>query len=218
MTSRPPHRPAGRVSRGERTRRALMNAALDLVERKGSFAGLSLRQVARRAGVVPTAFYRHFPDMDSLGVALVDDSFHTLRQLMRETRKQGLPARQVIRESVATYVRYVRANHRHFRFVVKERFSGNTAIREAIRREIRLFVSELATDLSRFPLFEKVSAEDLRMIAGLIVNNMTVVTEQVLELPPEGEGGDQEEEVLREAEKQLRLVMLGAGHWKSRTP
>lgn len=203
-----------RPSRGERTRQALMNAALDLVDRKGSFSGLSLRQVARRAGVVPTAFYRHFPDMDALGLALVDTSFRALRQLMRETRRAGMPEKQVVRESVATYVRYVRANPRHFRFVVKERFSGSPAIRDAIRREIRLFVSELATDLSRFPLFDRINSDDLRMIAGLTVNNMTAVTEQILELPED----DEEEEllVLREAEQQLRVILLGAMQWKSR--
>ncbi|WP_351079748.1 TetR family transcriptional regulator, partial [Shewanella sp. CAL98-MNA-CIBAN-0140] len=36
-----------------------------------SFSSISLRQVTREVGVVPTAFYRHFDDMESLGQALV---------------------------------------------------------------------------------------------------------------------------------------------------
>lgn len=202
-----------RDPRRGRTRRALLDAALELVEKKDNFTALSLRLVARKAGVVPTAFYRHFPDMDALGLALVDESFRTLRQLMRDVRAVGLPQKQVISTSVQTYVRYVRDNARHFQFVAKERFSGSQPIRTAIRQEIRLFTSELATDLSRIPFLAKVSAEDLQMMASLVVNNMTSLTEQILDIPVD----DRAEEAFlaRVAEKQLRLIFLGAASWRS---
>ena len=48
-----------RQEQKERTREAILNAALDL-SRDHGFAQISLRQVAREAGIVPTAFYRHF--------------------------------------------------------------------------------------------------------------------------------------------------------------
>ena len=38
------------------------------------FGSLSLRVVARCAGIVPTGFYRHFEDMDALGLALMPRS------------------------------------------------------------------------------------------------------------------------------------------------
>lgn len=203
-----------RDPRRGRTRRALLDAALELVEKKDNFTALSLRLVARKAGVVPTAFYRHFPDMDALGLALVDESFRTLRQLMRDVRAAGVPHKQAINSSVQTYIRYVRTNTRHFQFVAKERFSGSQLIRNAIRQEIRLFTSELATDLSRIPLLGKTSAEDLQMMASLMVNNMTSLTEQVLDIPAE----DVAEEMFlaRMAEKQLRLIFLGAASWRSK--
>lgn len=205
---------ARRDPRRGRTRRALLDAALELVEKKDNFTALSLRLVARKAGVVPTAFYRHFPDMEALGLTLVDESFRTLRQLMREVRAANTPPKQVIRQSMETYVAYVRTNGRHFQFVAKERFSGSPAIRTAIRQEIRLFTSELATDLSRFPMLGQVSAEDLQMLAGLVVNNMTTLTEQILELPEDDP--DEEQFLVRLAEKQLRLIVMGALAWRSR--
>ena len=46
-------------------RAALLDAGLDLLK-SGSAETLSLREVARRVGVSPTAVYRHFPDKAAL--------------------------------------------------------------------------------------------------------------------------------------------------------
>jgi hypothetical protein len=56
------------------------------------------------------------------------------------------------------------------------------------------------------------STTDLQLLAGVLVTSMIAITEQVIELPPRGEGMD---EVIRMAEKQLRLVLLGASIWRS---
>ncbi len=45
-----------------------------------SFASLSLREVAREAGIAPTSFYRHFRDVDELGLTMVDESGLMLRR------------------------------------------------------------------------------------------------------------------------------------------
>ncbi|MEY1661380.1 TetR family transcriptional regulator [Isoalcanivorax beigongshangi] len=205
---------ARRDPRRGRTRRALMDAALELVAQKESFSSLSLRLVARKAGVVPTAFYRHFPDMDALGLALVDESFRTLRQVMRDVRSTREPLPDLLQASVDAYMRHVLEQAPHFHFVAKERFSGTPPIRSAIRQEVRLFTSELATDLSRFPLLAKVSAEDLQMMAALLVNNMSAITEQILELPDQHP--DEAAYLQRITVKQLRLILLGASAWRSR--
>ena len=54
-------------------------------------AALSLRQVAKQVGIVPTAFYRHFESIDELGLALVDESFSSLRDLLRAARTFDTP-------------------------------------------------------------------------------------------------------------------------------
>jgi AcrR family transcriptional regulator len=45
-----------------------------------SFSSISLREVAREVGLVPTAFYRHFQDMEALGQELVDQVALHLKQ------------------------------------------------------------------------------------------------------------------------------------------
>jgi AcrR family transcriptional regulator len=205
-----------REERKLKTRQALLDAALKLLEGEQSFSSLSLREVTREAGVVPTAFYRHFRDMDELGLALVDESVRTLRQVTRAARQGTLPTEQIIRRSVETIVAYVQANRLHFQFLMRERAGGRSQVRSAIRSEVRLFISELATDLARFPGLREWSTEDLQMMAGTLVGVVINALQDVLELPP---GRSAEELALVEmVSKQLRLVILGAGLWKSRPP
>ena len=201
-----------RSERKQRTREALLDAALQLLD-DGAFGSLSLREVTREAGIVPAGFYRHFQDMDELGFALVDESFRRLRQMLRSAREDRRDSKGIIRTSVAILVRHVHENRLHFRFIARERSSGVPALRRAIRAEIRLFSSELATDLARFPQLREWSAEDLQMIAAQMVNTMVATVEAILDAPTEDPLAEQE--IVLAAEKQLRLVVLAIPHWRS---
>lgn len=55
-----------RAQQKEKTRRSLVEAAFSQLSAERSFASLSLREVAREAGIAPTSFYRHFRDVDEL--------------------------------------------------------------------------------------------------------------------------------------------------------
>ena len=103
---------------------------------------------------VRLAVYRHFASMDELGLALVEESFRTLRAMLREAR-EGLPPQDIIRRSVEILMEHVRQNRLHFVFVVRVGYTGNAVLRHAVRSEIRLFTSELATDLARFPVLRE---------------------------------------------------------------
>jgi AcrR family transcriptional regulator len=203
--------PATRLERKQHTRQALLAAALRRLEDQ-SFGSLSLREVAREAGIVPTGFYRHFRDMDELGLVLINESFRTLRQMFRLARADQQDYEHVIRRSVEILVRHVRDHRPHFRFIARERYSGVPAIRHAIGSEIRLLSSELATDLARFPYLSAWSSDDLQMVAGLLVDTMVSAAEAILDAL-----GDRtaEEEIIQTTEKQLRLIALGVPQWRS---
>ena len=64
-----------------------MDSALDLLSPERVFSSLSLREVTRGAGIAPTSFYRHFDDMNALGLALVAEAGLALRQLLRKRIK-----------------------------------------------------------------------------------------------------------------------------------
>jgi len=202
-----------RDERKLQTRQALLDAALELARQGGSLASISLREVAREAGVVPTAFYRHFRDMDELGLTLVDDVCLRLRQIIREARVSAQGARDVaIQSSVRGFVGYVLANERAFEFLTRERFGASRTVRQAVAREIHYFVGELASDLRAAPPFADMPSDDLEMIAHLVVHTVLNLTADLLELP----SGQRvrEHELTARAVKQLRLIFLGAGQWR----
>ncbi|MFD2422154.1 TetR family transcriptional regulator [Amycolatopsis pigmentata] len=206
--------PVTRHARKERTRRALLDAALRLLA-DGGFTGLSLREVTKQAGIVPTAFYRHFTSMDELGVVLVEESMRTLRATIREARRDSRSSADIIGASVRTLHEHVRAHEAHFRFVIRERHGGAGPVRQAIAFELKLVTSELAVDLARFKYLRDWTTDDLRMVADLIVTAMLATVLELLE----ARAGDTEtdERILRRAEKKLRLITLGMPQWRSGT-
>ena len=52
------------------TKEELFQATLNLIGPQKSIASLSLREVAREAGIAPNSFYRHFKDIDELAIGL----------------------------------------------------------------------------------------------------------------------------------------------------
>ncbi|MDO9497955.1 MAG: TetR family transcriptional regulator, partial [Nocardioides sp.] len=92
-----------RGERKERTRRAILDAALALCE-ESSLVALSLRQVAKEVGVVPTAFYRHFDSIEALGLALVDESFVSLREMLLDVRRSNPGLDHTIDSSIGILV------------------------------------------------------------------------------------------------------------------
>lgn len=76
-----PDEPDGRRRRGNLRRRALLDAALDVIGRDG-LAAVSQRAVAAEAGLPPSALYYYFPTLDDLvTAALVDANDRCLAEL-----------------------------------------------------------------------------------------------------------------------------------------
>lgn len=199
-----------RVERKEVTRRAIIGAALKLLDER-NFSALSLREVTREVGIVPAGFYRHFESMEALGLVLIDESFRSLREMLRSARTNKLDPNRMIESTVEILTASVTQQREHWRFIVRERSSGIPILRHAIRAEILLITSELAADLARFPGLETWSTEDLNIRAGLFVNSMIVIAEAIEDSPDAATV----EEITRTAVRQLRMITVGVAGWRS---
>lgn len=217
VNSRPPKSRRSRSSdhslsreeRKQQTRQSIIDAALRLLA-DDSFSGLSLREVTREAGITPGAFYRHFESMDAFGLVLIDECFRSLREMLRGARAE-LDPNHVVDSSVEVLSRSVAEQPMHWRFITRERNSGVSVVRYAIRTEVRLIVAELATDLGRFPALSSWTTEDLNVLANLFVNSMM----QIAEALEDTDDPATLEEIRETARKQLLMIVVGVAGWRS---
>ena len=203
--------PGTRAERKELTRRAILDAALTLAA-DSSLVAISLRQVAKEVGVVPTAFYRHFDSVESVGLALVDESFGSLRAMLLDVWRRAPQYRDFIDGSLPVVAEHVREHRGHYAFIVRERTAGPPRVREAIRHEIELITRELATDIIRTGGAQDYSSTDIGLLADLIVSFVVTMAERLVDDPAS------EAHTLARARTQLRMLLIGALNWHSGKP
>lgn len=92
-------------------KRALLDVVLDMVAERGDAGEVTLREVARRAGVSHNAPYRHFEDKDALLAAVAAEGFAKLSAALREARRDVDDAEE----------RFVRTGVAYLRFALKHR-------------------------------------------------------------------------------------------------
>lgn len=203
-----------RIEKKVHTRQAMMMAALQLVESGQHFSSLSIREVTRQTGVVPTSFYRHFRDMDDLGLSLVDELSLILRQLMRQARENTTDATQMIRNSMEFYILQVDENRPFFVFLTQEMSGGSPAVRQAIRAELNFFANELVADLNRYRLLPHLPKDMLEIAAQLAIQIVVMATVELLDTPKTMTA--QRDGIHQRMVRQIQLAFLGASHWKER--
>jgi AcrR family transcriptional regulator len=131
------------------SREDIIAAALKLVGPQRSLSTLSLREVAREAGIAPNSFYRQFRDMDELAVALIERAGESLRQIIGEARLRATSERSVVRGSIEAFMEQLRADDRLLHILLREGTVGSDAFKQAVDRQLNFFEEELRLDLIR---------------------------------------------------------------------
>ncbi len=141
--SNPPHR------KPHIDREDIMSAALKLLGPNRSVSTISLREVARAAGIAPNSFYRHFRDMDELAVALIERAGEKLRYVIREARQRATTAPSIIRSSIDTFMEQLGAEEQLLHVLLCEGTVGSDAYKQAVEMVLTEFENELQEDLVR---------------------------------------------------------------------
>jgi AcrR family transcriptional regulator len=131
-----------------KTRQQIMDAALALLADNRSFGQLSLREVTREAGIAPNSFYRHFFDMEDLGLTLVNSAGEGLTRFISDARKQVTEPRNPVRVSIEAFFQHVTSNPQLFQLILRER-AGSESFRRAIRNTVIYAIDEMAEGLDR---------------------------------------------------------------------
>lgn len=142
---------------------ALIRAAGKILEKEGVEA-LSLREVARRAGVSHNAPYRHFPNRESLLAALAADGYAMLGRAQREAAVAG-----GLRGMGEAYVRFALQRPQLFRLMFggQVQISKHPALREVATQTFAGLSGALA---ARVP--EAQGARDASIAAWALVHGL----------------------------------------------
>lgn len=236
------HKP-NREEKKRQTRQNFFNAVLDLCSLGQGFSSISLRQITREVGVVPTAFYRHFHDMEELGKSLVEDelglALATLREHMQLGKKRDFDHQ--IAKSVQLFFSAVDAQPRYWQFLVSERFGGSYAVRKAIADQIAMSIKVISDDLALQPAFAHISDDDRSLLAEVALNMALAWVVEWIELTPVAKDEDEDDDdtkhdnqdnkesspydeatiakqkqaMLHRCTRQSQMLFYGAYNWKS---
>ncbi|RJP94830.1 MAG: TetR family transcriptional regulator [Desulfobacteraceae bacterium] len=203
----------------EKTSQALIESALELCAEEG-YASLSLRSVARKAGIAPTSFYRHFREIDEMGVAMVEQAKEALDGWLAGARKKmtfpGVKAGDspekmlaaielLTRPFVATFTDCFNANPRLFHLFFQESSGCAPLLRSAITDASDGLIRNLAGILKRSGKAFPGNIDEANMIAETMI---TIVSRNVMEnsSPPNFQLNYPTEPTIQK----LNLLLLGA--------
>ncbi|MFI8572799.1 HTH-type transcriptional repressor FabR [Stenotrophomonas bentonitica] len=196
------------------SREDLLAAALALIGPHRSVSTLSLREVAREAGIAPNSFYRQFRDMDELTVALIDLAGRSLRTIIGEARQRAASSdRSVIRLSVETFMEQLRADDRLLHVLLREGTAGSDAFKHAVDRELNYFEDELRVDLIRLAAADGARLHEPALASKAITRLVFAMGATAVDLPPE-----KDPELIEQLTQMLRMIITGARTLAGSTP
>ena len=206
-----------RDERKQQSRQALLDAALSLSTSGRSFSSISLREVAREVGLVPTAFYRHFQDMDELGKELVDQVALYLKNVLHQLGKGLAHPEGKTKTSMELFFEAVETSSRQWIFMIAERWGGSEALRRAIAREIDFLNDDLASDLKKFEIVQNFDDENnLKVITNILINLSFTWAMSWINLSRQYSGIELELQKMvlkKQSVTQIRLIFKGIENW-----
>jgi AcrR family transcriptional regulator len=119
-------------------RPALVRAAMELLEESGE-AALSLRAVARRAGVSPAAPYRHYADREALVSAVAAVGYRELAERLSAAHPSPSTPEQLAAVAIA-YVQFALERPALFRIMFGEPCDRDNDERVAATAAVSLYV------------------------------------------------------------------------------
>lgn len=190
------------------TKEELFQAALNLIGPQKSIASLSLREVAREAGIAPNSFYRHFKDIDELAIELIDRSAVVLRQILHQARLKASIKTSIVRSSVEVFIEQLDADEGNLSLLLREGYTGSASYKEAVEKQLNYFQQELQEDLVRLERLNgtKMAHPDLasRAITQLVFN----MGAKVINSP-----ADERKVVAEQTIIMIRMILEGARHF-----
>lgn len=132
MTSTPsltrPDRHPNRRGEGGRLRGEILAAAAQLLEATGNEHAVTLRAVARRAGITAPAIYRHFPDRQTILLTLAQDAFGDLADHLHAAASRAVEPTGQLRATCDAYLAHAAHQPQRYRLMFGGLWDGAEAV------------------------------------------------------------------------------------------
>lgn len=189
------------------TKEELFQAALNLIGPQKSIASLSLREVAREAGIAPNSFYRHFKDIDELAIELINRSAIVLRQILHQARLKASRHSSIVRSSIEVFIEQLDADEGNLSLLLREGYTGSTSYKEAVEKQLNYFQQELQEDLVRLERLNGTKMAHPDLAAKAITQLVFNMGANVINLPSE-----ERKVVAEQTMLMIRMILEGARH------
>lgn len=189
------------------TKEELFQAALNLIGPQKSIASLSLREVAREAGIAPNSFYRHFKDIDELAIELIDRSGLVLRQIFLEARLKASKQNSIIRSSVEVFITQLDADEGNLSLLLREAYTGSASYKLAVERQLNYFQQELKDDLIVLERLNHSKLYHPNLVAKAITQLVFNMGAKVINIP-----ANERKEIAEQTMIMIRMILEGARH------
>lgn len=207
-----------RDERKQQSRQALLDATLTLSMSGRAFSSMSLREIARHVGLVPAAFYRHFSDMNQLGLELVDQTALHLKGVLHQLGHAYLYLPNTkIKISLDLFFQAVEHYPEPWIFLISERWGGSPLLRQAIDREISFLIDDLANELHQIETMQHLDRpQDLLVLSQMLIHLALDWAMGWIEIRRRFEPHLQAEQQARfkaQSLAQVQLLFHGIFHW-----
>ncbi|HEX4478582.1 MAG TPA: TetR family transcriptional regulator [Polyangiaceae bacterium] len=166
----------------ERAAHALLRVTLRLAAAHG-FVSLGLREVSRAADIAPTSFYRHFADMEELGLALIDGlAGRFMKSWVDEADVEHAKGFERVERIARQALVGASEDPELMRFILAERLGAIPSFRAALRRE--LFTVSAAVEAALGVEFAGGHAESRAGLAEGVVVLILEACGKTLDLDP----------------------------------
>ncbi|HUE92353.1 TetR family transcriptional regulator [Pseudomonas sp.] len=206
-------------------KRLLLDAALRLTSTSRSLSNLGLRELAREAGLNPNTFYRHFKDVDDLGLTVIRQISAQLRQPLRDLRREAAEravqstqasspmlfgidlqrGRRVCHETVQLFFDFVAQNPEAFIIGVRELHGASPVLRTALQNIMDEFGADMAEDIVAFKLMpDMLDPSVVLQVSNLISRNLFQLSLDYIGQP------ERRTAICALAEEQIVMLFTGA--------
>jgi TetR/AcrR family transcriptional regulator, fatty acid biosynthesis regulator len=152
-------------------KRLLLDAAAKLVANHSSASMVSLRELAREAGLNHNTFYRHFSNFEDLLQTLVDTFGQELREGLAQARLAAPSPDAISHHAMDWLLDFAQTNQNVFLVAIRERYGTGGPLQQAVTTMQQHIEDDMLAHLCARQALPPLPEADLRLALRLIMDN-----------------------------------------------